>query len=174
MLVSRPLTFDEARTLKEELKTTPNILGYTLRELVGFQEAFVAEVDGAFAGVCLSKDLRFGWTDIAVLYVLPAFRGQSLGTKLYAAAFQRANERGRHIVTLSRNPAVVRLMERSGMEIGDSMRTAPLALHLHMNCHMMSLYRLREAFCKFSAMKNAPPLRCGLKRYCPPNAKVLP
>ena len=168
-LVLRSLTPQEARTLHEELKTTPNILGYTVRELLGFQEAFVAEAAGVFAGVCLSKDLRFGWTDIAALYVLPEFRGRGLGTELYQAAWRRAEERRRHIITLSRSPTVVSLMERSGMAVSPSMRRAPFAMHLYMQCHMTSLYRTREALRKFRAMRDAPPLRCGVKRFCPPD-----
>ncbi len=164
-LIFRSLTLQEAQTLHEELKTTPNILGYTVRELLGFQESLVAEEVGAFAGVCLSKDLRSGWTDIAALYVLPAFRGRGLGAELYGAAWRRAEQRRRHIVTLSRNPTVVSLMERLGMEIRPSMRNAPFALHLHMQCHMASLYRTREMLRKFRAMKDAPPLLCGVKRF---------
>ena len=169
-LIHRSLTLQEAQILHEELKTTPNILGYTVSELLGFQEALIAEEAGAFAGVCLSKDLRSGWTDIAALYVLPPFRGRGLGTELYLAAWQRAEERGRHIVTLSRNPTVVSLMERSGMEVSPSMRNAPFALHLHMQCHMASLYRTWEMLRKFRAMRNAPPLHCGVKRFPLPDA----
>ena len=130
----------------------------------------MAESEGVFAGVCLSKDLRFVWTDSAVLYMLPAFRGQRIATELYGAAWKRAQERQRHVVTLSRNPAVVRLMERLGMEVGASLRKAPFALHLHINRPTMSLYRLQETIRKSRAMKNAPPLLCGTKRYRPPDA----
>ena len=165
MLTHRPLTPEEARTLQAELKTTPNIIGYTARELVRFSDAFVAEREGEFAGVCISKDLRFGWTDIAILYVLPAFRGNGIGAELCTAAWKRAEERERHIFTLSRNPAVIHLMERFGMETSGGMRNAPLAAHLHMNRHMMNLYRWKEMIRKSSAMRNAPPLRCGVKRY---------
>ena len=61
-IIHRPLTPNEAQRLHEELKTTPNIFGYTIAELLGFRHVLVAEVDGAFAGACLSKDLLFGWT----------------------------------------------------------------------------------------------------------------
>src|SRR5690348_2059765 len=100
MFIHRKLTEAEAILLHEELKTTPNIFGYTVKELNRFTDVFVAEVEGEFAGACISKDLSFGWTDIAVLYVLPAFRGRGLGTELYTAAWQRAQQRGRHIFTL--------------------------------------------------------------------------
>ena len=71
-LVCRRLSPAEARLLHEELKTTTNIFGYTVPELLRFREMIIAEADGVFAGACLSKDLLFDWTDIAALYVLPA------------------------------------------------------------------------------------------------------
>jgi GNAT superfamily N-acetyltransferase len=143
-ITRRGLTAPEAARLHEELKTTPNILGYTVRELLRFTDVLVAEAKGDFAGACLSKDLAFGWTDIAVLYVLPAFRGTGVGTRLYAAAWEADWERGRHIITLSRAPQVIHLMERFGMELTRSAWRAPFAYHMEMNWHMMSLYRWRE------------------------------
>jgi GNAT superfamily N-acetyltransferase len=165
MLSQRRLTASEAAILHEELKTTPNILGYTPGELTRFSQVVVAEVDGCFAGACLSKDLRFGWTDIAVLYVLPAFRGKGLGAELYAAAWERAAQRGRHIMTLSRSPAVIHLMERFHMVTTRAMWKAPLAVHLHMNHHMMSVYRIKEAIRKGRQMKTEVPLLMGTKRH---------
>lgn len=56
-LVQRALTRQEALCLHEELKTTPNIFGYTQEELLRFRDVLIAEVEGIFAGACLSKDL---------------------------------------------------------------------------------------------------------------------
>jgi len=162
----RPLTGEEALVLHEELKTTPNIFGYTVRELLRFRDVVIAQADeGAFAGACLSKDLLLGWTDIAALYVLPVFRGRGIGTRLYTAAFTRARERGRHVFTLSRSPEVIGLMERFGMELTRSVWKAPLAFHLHMNRHMMSSYRLREMRRKASLRRSdgGPALTAGTK-----------
>ena len=164
MLIYRVLTSWEAALLHEELKTTPNILGYTVKELVRFADVFVAEVEGSFAGVCISKDLRFGWTDIAVLSVLPAFRGQGLARELYTAAWQQAEQRGRHIFTFSCSPEVIHLMEQFGMKPERAMWKAPLAVHLHMNRHMMSRYRLKEAARKGKQMKRVSPLLSGTYR----------
>lgn len=170
MLVHRPLKESEASALHRELKTTPNILGYTVREILAFEDVLVAEVDGKFAAVCVSKDLLFGWTDVAVLYVLPDFRGSGLGTELYTAAWQSASQRARHIFTLSRSPQVIHLMKRFGMEISGAMWRAPLAVHLHMNGHMMSLYRIREAIRKSGQISRSAPMVCGVKRYREPSA----
>ena len=105
-IVRRRLTPREAACLHEELKSTPNILGYTVRELLLFSDVLIAEAPSEtraanFAGACLSKDLLFGWTDIAALYILPAYRGNGISSRLYATAFAHAQERNRHIYTLS-------------------------------------------------------------------------
>ena len=163
-LACRPLTADEASSLHRELKTTPNIIGYTAAELLRFRDVVVADVEGEFAGACLSKDLQFGWTDIAVLYVLPAFRGQGIGAVLYASAFARARERGRHVFTLSRSPEVIGLMGRAGMTLTRSVWRAPLAFHLHMNRHMMSRYRIAEMLRKAKLGTDGTPLTAGMKR----------
>jgi GNAT superfamily N-acetyltransferase len=165
LITHRRLTGAEARLMHEELKSTPNILGYVPSELEAFEDVWVSEVDSSLAGVCVSKDLLFGWTDIAVLYVLPAFRGQGLGAALYLAALRRAQERGRHVLTLSRSPEVIRLMERQGMEVTGALLRAPLALHLAMIPHMMNLYRIREAKRKSPQMKGSPPMVVGLLRH---------
>jgi GNAT superfamily N-acetyltransferase len=159
------LTREEAALLHEELKTTPNILGYTVREIMRFRDVTVSEEDGRLAGVCVCKDLLFGWTDIAVLYVLPTFRGRGLASELYSHAWSRCSARGRHIYTLSRSPAVIHLMERYGMSLSGSMLKAPLAVHIHMQVHMSSLYRISESIRKGFVMKTQSRLIGGVKRY---------
>ncbi|MBC7808391.1 MAG: GNAT family N-acetyltransferase [Akkermansiaceae bacterium] len=165
------LTPPEADCLHEELKSTPNILGYTIPELLGFSEVLVATAKGengseAFAGACLCKDLRWNWTEISVVYVLPAFRGRGISTQLFTTAFAGARERKRHIFTLSRSPQVIHLMERLGMETSRSMWKAPLAVHLEMNWHMMSAYRWREAGRKMKMRKDdGYEFLGGVKRY---------
>jgi GNAT superfamily N-acetyltransferase len=165
MLVQRQLTREEAALLHRELKTTPNILGYTIWEIVRFQDVTIAEIDGRLAGVCVCKDLLFGWTDIAVLYVLPEYRGRGLASELYSDAWSRCIERKRHIYTLSRSPAVIHLMKRNGMEMSTSMMMAPLAVHIHMQIHMSSLYRIAESVRKGFTMKRESELIGGIKRY---------
>ena len=145
---NRSLTPAEATILHDELKTTPNILGYSAHELLHFGEGLVAVTDDdteAFAGVCLCKDLLWNWSDIAVLYVLPAYWGARLAAQLFDAAFVVLETRKRHVYVLSRTPTVIRWMRERGMTVSESPIAAPLAAHLDALLHMMNRYRWREA-----------------------------
>ena len=164
-IIHRPLTQAEAVQVHRALKDTPNILGYTVRELTRLSDVYVAAQDGRFAGVCFSADLRQNWTEIAALCVLPDFRGRGIGRALFQAAWERTQARCRHVYVLSRNPQVIKWMQAQGMEVGGKMRYAPLVVHWHMACHMASGYRMREGFRKRKAIKECPPLLQGIKKY---------
>src|SRR5689334_13559443 len=56
----------------------------------------------------------------------------------------------------SPKPAVIHLMESYGMEISGSMLKAPLAVHIHMNFHMASPYRIWEAIRKSGQISSSP------------------
>jgi len=140
-IVHRPLTQAEAVLVHLALKDTPNILGYTVRELECLTDVYAAEAEGQFAGVCFSVDLIHGWTEIAALCVLPEFQGRGLGGALFAAAWERAQARHRHLYVLSRNPQVIQWMQARGMDVGGKFRDIPLAVHWYMARHMASWYR---------------------------------
>lgn len=161
----RPLTCGEAERLHQELKTTPNILGYTVRELERLSDVFVAESAGEFAGVCFSVDLVAGWTEIAALYVLPNFRGAGLGARLFQAAWERAQERRRHVYVLSRNPQVVGWMRDRGMTVNGRVLFAPLPVQWYMPFYMASRHRSAEGFRKRREIQKCPPLLQGIKRF---------
>lgn len=162
-IVHRPLTLAEAEQVHTALKETPNILGYTVRELIRLSDVFVA-VDGVFAGVCFSVDLTQNWTEIAVLFVLPEFGGQGLGTALFEAAWARAGKRRRHLYVLSRNPQVVEWMKARGMEVSAVGWKAPWAVHWYMARYMASRHRWAESVRKRKAIRACPPLMQGIKR----------
>lgn len=164
-ITHRPLTHAEALQLHRELKTTPNILGYTVRELERLSDVQVAEADGDFAGVCFSVDLAAGWTEIAALYVLPEFRGLGMGAGLFRAAWERAEGRRRHIYVLSRNPQVVGWMRERGMTVDGRLWRAPFAVHWYMQCYMASLYRVAESIRKGGDIRQCPPLLQGIKKH---------
>jgi len=164
-IVHRPLTRSEAVQVHKDLKETPNILGYTVRELLGLTDVFVAEADGgAFAGVCFSVDMAQSWTEIAAVFVFPAFEGRGIGAALFDAAWDRAITRERHLYLLSRNPKVVDWMRVRGMEVSEAGWRAPLAVHWYMARYMASRHRWAESFRKRKALSQCPPLMQGIKR----------
>lgn len=154
----------EARLAHAALRDTPNILGYTVPELLRLSDVFVAEADGVFAGLCFSVDVAQNWTEIAALFVLPRFRGRGIGDTLFAAAWERAWGRKRHLYVLSRNPQVIGWMEARGMEVSAVSWNAPLAVHWYMARHMASRHRWAESFRKAKAIRASPPLMQGIKR----------
>ena len=163
-LTHRPLTDLEAELLHRELKSTPNILGYTIGELRRLTDVQVAEQEARFAGVCFSVDLRGKWTEIAALYVLPEFRGLGLGERLFEAASRRAQERRRHVYVLSRNPQVIAWMREAGMTIDTQHWRAPPAVHWYLLGYMASRYRIAESVRKRKAMRDCPALVQGIKK----------
>lgn len=161
----RALTHAEAVQVHEELKHTPNILGYTVRELTRWSDVYVAQVEQKFAGVCFSLDLAQNWTEIAALCVLPEFRGCGIGTLLFDAAWARAQERQRHVYVLSRNPQVIGWMQARGMSIDGKHWQAPAAVQWDMARHLANWYRTQEGFRKRRAIRQCPPLLQGIKKY---------
>ena len=163
----RPLDRAEATALHEALKATPNILGYTVPELVRARDVWVATdgEGGALAGACLSFDMPFGWTAIAALLVLPEFRGRGIGARLFDLAWERAAAgRGRHLYALSRNPGVQAMMRERGMTLDGDLWRAPLAVHLFMFPYMSNPYRHTEAWRKRRLLRASAPLLQGVWR----------
>ncbi len=159
---SRRLTPAEAARLHRELRTTPNILGYTAAELRRWPDALVQEAGGAWAGVCLCVDLAGGWTEVSALYVLPACRGRGVGRRLFAAAVRGARGRGRHVYALSRNPQVVSWMRAEGLAVSQGLRGAPPPVRAHLRRHMAHPYRWAEAMRKLPHIRRCPPLLQGV------------
>lgn len=166
-IVHRKLTGTEAVTVHLELRETPNILGYTIRELTRLTDVHVAIVDGKFAGATWSFPLAFGWTELAIIVVVREFQGMGIGKALFEAGWSRAVGQGRHIYMLSRNLKVVDWMRAKGMTIDRRFHAAPIAVHLHDFVYMASLYRHVEAFRKFRSMRKCPPLVQGVLRRQP-------
>lgn len=163
-IVYRPMTPAEASLVHEALKETPNILGYTVQELLRLSDVYIAEASGAFAGLCFSVDLAQNWTEIAALFVLPEFRGRGIGEALFTAAWDRAAARRRHLYVLSRNPQVVGWMRAREMDVSAISWRAPLAVHWYMARYMASRHRWAESFRKREAIQACPPLMQGIKR----------
>jgi len=168
-LTHRRLTRNEAQTLHELIRLTPNILGYLTPELERFRDVWVAEGDGVFAGACLSVDLPFGWTEIAVLYVVDSYRGGGIGGQLFEKACRTAESRGRHIFVISRTPSVLKMMRERGMPPRKDFLKAPLAVHIYNQKYMASWYRTVEMFRKIKMRRDGlPEFQYGMMRFPKP------
>lgn len=164
VLTHRRLTPDEAVQIHRELKHTPNILGYSVRELTSMRNVIVAEREGLFAGAVWSVDLAFGWTEISAIVVLSDHRDHGIGRALFDAAWDQAADRRRSVYMLSRNSAVMDWMREKGMTIDGRLWSAPLAVHLHAPLYMSSWYRHAEYYRKRKEIRKCPSLVQGIFR----------
>jgi len=158
----RALTRDEAVRLSAAIRKTPNILGYPPKELQGFPDCLIATLeDGTFAGVCLTKHLAGVWSEIAVVYVFPEFRGQGIGTALFQAGFRKLQSADQRILCISREPIILRRMEAAGMRYISAWRL-PFSIHVVKFWYMQSVYRQCEAFRKIAVFRGQPAFRTAV------------
>ena len=163
-LVDRPLRREEAQQISEAIRETPNILGYSPRELLSFGACLVAEAaNGEMAGVCVVKRVARHWSELTFLIVLPAFRQQGIGSALFRTAFQRLSDGGDTILCISRETSILRLMEEAQMRFIPEWQL-PLAVHLAKMRHYSSFYRFREGFRKTPMYQGQPPFRYAVWR----------
>lgn len=166
-LSERSLGREEAERLSTALKETPNILGYTPRELQNFHEVIVAHADGedgGAAGVCILKPMPGRWTDIAVIFVFPEYRRRGIGSRLFTAAIQRIRDQKRHVLCVSRDASIIRLMERDGMRFISSM-LLPWPVQYAYSIHYSSVYRFKEALRKAAIFRGQPPFRYAVLKH---------
>jgi GNAT superfamily N-acetyltransferase len=161
IITQRSLTEAEATTLSQAIRETANILGYLPRELSKQPVAFVAEVDGAFAGACVVKRLSSRWSEIGVVLVLPPFRRRGIGSALFEQAFTYLQGENRRVLCTSREPSVLRLMESAGMRFIKEWQL-PFAVHVALMRHYSSVYRFKEARRKMPMYKGQPPFRSAI------------
>ncbi|NML75386.1 GNAT family N-acetyltransferase [Rhizobium sp. S-51] len=89
-----------------KMESTPaDLLKHGFGERPDF-EALIAEVDGRFAGMCLSFPSFSTWRGqpgiyVQDLYVEDAFRGRKIGERLLKAAAARGHQRGARYLRLS-------------------------------------------------------------------------
>ncbi len=93
-LLDRPLRPDEAQQVSAAIRETPNILGYSPRELLCIPSCLVAETgSGEIAGICGLKRLSRKWSEIAFILVFSPYRKQGIGSALFRLACRRLESR---------------------------------------------------------------------------------
>lgn len=148
-ITNRMINQLEATLLIEEIKQTPNIIGYSLKEWVASEYIMIAENENInIAGACLNYDFHEDWCKIAALFVLEEFRGLGLGRSLFYKSCNQAMERGKNIYTISANPIVIKMMKDLGFLTFENLKDCPkeykLILFLHSFYWILDLYRIRE------------------------------
>lgn len=114
----------EALDQVAKVSSTPqDILGHGFGQAPAFA-VLIAEIDGAFAGLCLSFPSFSTWYGrsgayVQDLYVEPAFRGLGIGERLLRYLAAETRDRGGVYLRLSvdtANTSAQRFYERMGME----------------------------------------------------------
>lgn len=142
-ITKRPLTDQEIDLIYHELKSTPNITGYTRSEWKAFKNVFVATRQGILIGISLTKMIDEQWDELAVLYVLPAFRHKGVGKHLFYKAFESLKDKKKNIYAVSRNQSIIALLKSNRFELLNFLKLPP-ELKLHILKFALSPYRIYE------------------------------
>lgn len=170
-LIQRGLQKNEAKLLVEQIKQTPNITGYSLKEWMNFKNILVAEDrKKQLMGVCLYYDFSKQWTFISVLFILNQFRGNGIGKALFCKACQNIQNNNKNIYTASQNPIVIKMMKNLNFIIFDSLLTLPkpykkyeLIFALRALKWVMNYYRIKEFVRKSIIYKEKNKFVYGIK-----------
>ena len=172
-LVSRNLQPNEAQTVVDEVKTTPNITGYSLKEWLSYKKILVAEdEEGKMLGVCLYYDFHKNWSFISVLIVLKPFRGMGIGKSLFEKCCDNILRDGKNIYTASKNPIVINMMKKMNFTLFDTLFGLPKGYKkyefifiLRLINWIFSSYRLKQAVRKAKLYGVRSNFTYGIKSY---------
>lgn len=143
LITKRPLTDQEVDLIYHEIKNTPNITGYTKNEWRVFKNVFVAEKKGNLIGISLTKGIDTQWEEIAVLYVLPAFRHKGVGKHLFYKSFESLKDKKKNIYAVSRNQSIISLLKSNRFEFVNFW-SLPLDLKTQILKFALNPYRIYE------------------------------
>jgi predicted GNAT family acetyltransferase len=172
-IVKTKINESEAKLLVEQIKFTPKIIGYTLKEWLNAEHIIVAKNENEqLLGACLNYDFAENWTKIAVLFVLEKFRNQGIGKALFYNSVADAMNRQKNVYTLSCNPIVINFMDRLQFTKFNSLLNFPEAYQKHKSTiyfhnlqWLINSYRVQEIIRKKLVYKLNDPFFYGLKSY---------
>ncbi len=170
-IIQRQISEAEAKLLIQEIKKTPYIMGYTLKEWLKAQNIMVAEDEnGNLVGVCLNYDLNQKWHKIAALFVLEEFRGRGIGKSLFYASVEKALETEHNIYASSANPITIKMMDDLGFTKFDNLIDFPMEysqekwlIYSHSLKWLFNSYRVREIIRKKIIYGLGEPFVYGVK-----------
>lgn len=170
-IVERYLECYEIEQIIKEIRCTPNITGYSVREWQSFPPILVAEnQQQEMMGICFNDDFHPDWTKLDVLLVLERFRGRGIGKKLFCYSVEQTLNKGRKLYTASRNPILIKLMQELDFLIFDDIFHLPepyrkyqAIFNFHNLKWAMSTYRVKEFVRKQLVYPSQPPFIYGIK-----------
>lgn len=145
-IIKRRLSTAEVEYFINEIKTTPNITGYTKKEWNNFNNIWVAEVNHEIVGIVVNTNLLKSWVETSIVYVISSKRNQGIGKALFLSAFNSALRENKNIYYVSRNPIVIRWMKEKNM-IFSKILGLPLPILIHIIIKSLSIYRIKE-YCR--------------------------
>ncbi|MFC1721851.1 GNAT family N-acetyltransferase [Patescibacteria group bacterium] len=101
------LSRKEIGVLVTAMQSAPGFSGATINEYEVYNQArriIALRVNNEIAGIAAYKNFGKNWVEFSALIVLPKFRGQGLGRKLWQEAMQKFT--GRSILAISANPLI--------------------------------------------------------------------
>lgn len=153
------LNLEQAKIVQEWIADTPNITGYTVKELLNFDLVFLCFVENNFAGVCIVAEISPRWSEIAVLIANPNYRNLGIGNQLFKQALEHIKSQNKNIYTVTRNLIVAKMCKEFDSV---SFIKLPLNLIIYNIKFVFSLYRFKEFFRK--KMYNYPAFEHFIKR----------
>ncbi|NEO03845.1 MAG: GNAT family N-acetyltransferase [Moorea sp. SIO3I7] len=170
-VLKRKVSKSEAELLVKAIKSTPNIIGYSLKEWLEAEHVIVSENEkGNLLGACLNYDINRDWYKIGALFVFKEFRGQGIGKSLFYKSVEDAVQRGKNVYTISSNPIVIKIIEDSEFEkvskffdLTKVWKEDRLFFFKHTVVWIMNLYRIKEIFRKTIVFNSNAPFVFGVK-----------
>lgn len=170
-ILKRKIAQSEAELLIKEIKRTPNIIGYSLKNWLEAEHIMVAEDEkGNLIGACLNYDFHKNWNKIAALIVLDEFKGRGIGKTLFYESFKDARKRKKNVYTISANPIVIKMMKdlgfvrvKSFFELNRVCQKNKFLFYWHTLQWVVNLYRLQEIIRKTIVHKSEKTFVFGVK-----------
>ncbi len=159
----RLLTKTEITSLVDGIKNTVNITGFTKNELKSFGVPYVAEINGKLVGVAYATPLSKDWSELAILFIWPEFRGKGIGTALFETAWREMVANHQSIYIVSRTKSVIELMQSKGMKFVGLINLPWSVKRDVIYYALKSIYRIKEFVRKLIVFPGAPAYHYAIK-----------
>jgi len=171
-IVRRRLSDEEIALLIEEIKQTPDIIGFTAFEWANFDGVFVAEINNKLAGIITLANTFGNWVNIAAFYVLPKYQGSGIGNRLFEAALRAAMRKKKNVYVITYNEIAAAIMKKNGLQTYDDFFKLPLFVIFANILHALNCYRIYEFIRKKIAFPADRKLIFGVK-HCKESFCIL-